>query len=204
IGAPMLALPFRYTETVGGESRRLGDVLFVLPRQLAISGRLELETRRRGIYEVPVYTATLDIDGTLPPPDLGNLADTLDEVEVLWSDAQIVLPLSDARPIAEPVRIRIGNAEAELEAGSDPGCVGGMSSPTPLPALAGTRLAPGAAADPQSLFAAGAPIRLCTSGNRLAARYSTLGLEPLNSTQSFSIRLAIRGTSRLHVLPLGD
>lgn len=211
VGAPMLELPVRYTETVGGEPTRFGDVLLVLPEQLRISGRLELETRRRGIYEFPVYTAILDIDGVLPSPDLGDLAE-LRDVEILWSDAAIVLPLSDARPIAEPVRIRIADAEAEFEAGSGPGCVATASSPAALPPLVGRILRPGPDAGssaallaPQSaVAAAAAPIRVCTSGDRLVARYAALGLEPLTTPQGFSLRLTIRGTSRLHFLPLGD
>jgi len=204
IGGPMLALPFRYTESVGGEARRINDVLLVLPERLTIDGRLELETRRRGIYEVPVYTARLDIAGELPPPDLGDLADTRQDVEFLWSDATIVLPLSDARPITEPVRIRIADAEAEFEAASGPSCVGSPSPPAGFQALTGRQLAPGAAAGPLTAFAVAPPVRLCASGNRLAARYATLGLGPLSTAQSFSIRLTIRGSSQLHFLPLGD
>lgn len=204
IGGPMLTLPFRYTEIVGGEPRRLGDVLLVLPDELSISGRLELQIRQRGIYEVPVYTATLDIAGVLPPPDIGALADTLQEVEFLWNDATIVLPLSDARPITEPVRIRIRDAEAEFEAGGGSSCVGDVSPRPAPPALAGTQLRSGPGADPQRALAMTAPIRICPTGSRLAARYAALGLEPPSAPQPFSMRLTIRGTSRLHFLPLGD
>lgn len=211
VGGPMLALPLRYTETVGGEPRRVGDVLLVLPEQLRIDGRLELETRRRGIYEVPVYTATLDISGVLPPPDLEDLADSFQDVEIQWSDAVLVLPLSDARPIAEPVRIRFADAEAEFEAGGGPGCVGAATSPPVVPSLIGRMLVPGEEAGsaavllhPQSAAAAVAPLRVCPSGDRLTARYSALGLEPLTTSQGFALRLTIRGTSRLRFLPLGD
>jgi len=204
IGGPMLALPFRYTEIVGGEPRRLGDVLLVLPDELSIDGRLDLQTRRRGIYEVPVFTATLDIAGVLPPPDLEDLADTLQEVEFLWNDATILLPLSDARPITEPVRIRIGDREAEFEAGGGSTCVGDVSSRPALPTFVGRQPGSGPGAESLRALAMTAPIRICSSGSRLATRYAALGLEPLDAPQGFSMRLTIRGTSRLHFLPLGD
>lgn len=202
-GGPMLALPFRYTETVGGEPTRIGDVLLVLPERLTIDGRLEIETRRRSIYEVPVYTAKLDIAGDLRPPDLADLTDTFPDIEFLWNDATIVLPLSDPRALSEPVRIRLADAEAELEAASGPRCVGSAPTPGALPAVAGTPPFR-SAASPLNALAAAAPARVCISGSRLTARYAALGLEPLDAAQRFSMQLTIRGTGRLHFLPLGD
>jgi len=205
VGAPMLALPFRYTEGVGDEPRRVGNVLLTLPEHVTVSGRLELDTRRRGIYEVPVYTATLDIAGVLSPPDLDDLADTYDGLEILWNDAEIILPLSDARPIAEPVRIRIGDAEAELGAGSGPRCV---DAPVPAPVMLSTPAARLAAPRDDAILASALAlppaVRVCPSAGRLAVRYAALGLGEMNAMQDFSLRLRVRGTGRLHFLPLGN
>lgn len=212
VGAPMLELPFRYSETHDGESVRISDVLVVLPQSLSISGNMEPTTLRRGIYEVPVYTAALDVEGVLPAPPIADLQKRFPDIEFLWSEAMLVLPLADARPLAEPVRLRLADAEAELQAGGATGCFG-MAAPAPMiwqPLSTGAvpvTLPPGAriVAGPSPTPSLGrAAAASCPSWDRLVVSYAALGLEPLNAPQSFSLKVALRGTSGLRFLPFGD
>ena len=114
IGGPIFAVPYRTTRLVGGVAVTATNELYVLPRELRFEAEVRTEIRYRGIYQVPVYTAELRISGVLPPPEFGN--DDPDR-EILWEDAYIALPLSDARPIKAAVRLTLGSQSANFVPG---------------------------------------------------------------------------------------
>ena len=114
IGGPILAVPFRYTRMLSGVTVTTTDELYVLPQELRFEGEVRTEIRYRGIYQVPVYTAELQISGVLPPPEFGNDDSAR---EILWEDAYIALPLTDARPIKAAVRLTLGNQSADFAPG---------------------------------------------------------------------------------------
>ena len=114
IGGPILAVPFRYTHIVNGIAVEARDELYVLPETLSIDGEVRTQTRYRGIYEIPVYTAELDISGVLAAPVFSN---ELPDQQVLWEDAYIALPLSDARPIRQAVELTLADETADFKPG---------------------------------------------------------------------------------------
>jgi inner membrane protein len=70
IGGPILVVPFQYTRYSNAEPATYTDELYVLPEQLELTGNVEAEERRRGIYRVPVYTTRLRVTGrfsAVPP-----------------------------------------------------------------------------------------------------------------------------------------
>ncbi|MEO8467579.1 MAG: cell envelope integrity protein CreD [Gammaproteobacteria bacterium] len=118
IGAPILILPFQYTQERGNERVTVTDELYVLPTELEIVGDVQVQQRKRGIYEVPVYTTHLAISGQLAPPSLPQLARDHQDLVLLWGQASIALPLSDARAVKEPIRLQSAGASIEFQAGS--------------------------------------------------------------------------------------
>jgi inner membrane protein len=114
IGGPIFVVPFAHTRYVNGQATIVTDELYVLPEQLTISGRADAEQRRRGIYEVPVYTARLNFAGRFAPVTLGS---EYAELDVRWEQAVIALPLTDARPVREPILLASGNGTTLFEAG---------------------------------------------------------------------------------------
>ena len=114
IGEPILVVPYRYTRLLGGIPVTARDELYVLPQELRFEGEVRTEIRYRGIYQVPVYTAELRVSGGLPPPKFG---DDPPEREILWEEAHIELPISDARPIKEAVRLTLGDRTADFSPG---------------------------------------------------------------------------------------
>lgn len=75
----------------------------ILPDVLNYDGELIPEMRRRGIYEVQVYTANLVVSGVFrnTPEVVASLSsvDRLEEIE--WSEAVVAFGLSDPRGIVE-------------------------------------------------------------------------------------------------------
>jgi len=71
VSGPVLAVPYTVAWVDGsGRPQRSVNRAFVLPRDLQVDGQLATETRRRGIFEVPVYRATLKVRGTFVRPAL--------------------------------------------------------------------------------------------------------------------------------------
>jgi inner membrane protein len=116
VGGPILVLPFRFTRLGAPEPPTLSDVLYVLPESLEIRGDVEVGERQRGIYSVPVFTGRLRVTGSFPVPNLqGDYA----AVELLWSQAEIVVPLANPRALHEPLVLVSGETRVPFQAGSE-------------------------------------------------------------------------------------
>ncbi len=103
IVGPALILPYtaRWTETTpAGEVSRTGlrNAVF-LPRQLRMTGRVDVESRSRGIFKVPVYGLTVSIEGEFGKPNLQELG--IDPSSVAWDRAHLAVGISDVRAIRE-------------------------------------------------------------------------------------------------------
>jgi inner membrane protein len=116
VGGPILIVPFQFTRPGIEQALILTDELYLLPETLAITGTVMTEERMRGIYAVPVYTARLQVTGRLPAPAIEGEYDNL---EILWSQAQIALPLTDARSVQEPIVLASGDGTATFQAGAE-------------------------------------------------------------------------------------
>lgn len=113
---PILVLPFRERHlNQDGEEYFSRREIFVLPEELSFTTRVDPEILHRGLHEVPIYRAAIDVAGRFPALDLTRLG--LTEAEIEYGDAKIVLSLSDTRGIAETPRIRIGETRAAFEPG---------------------------------------------------------------------------------------
>jgi len=116
IGGPVLTLPYRvrYTDDNGIERVRQCLAHF-LPERLDVRGSLETEMRYRGIYQVPVYTADLQVIGRFAAPDLARLDIQLEDVD--WDEAYLAVAIADARGIREPMRLRSDLGDITFEPG---------------------------------------------------------------------------------------
>ena len=106
---PMLTIPYRLRITEVGKDdiaktrTELRDATF-LPENLQVSGNTTCETRYRGIFKVPVYSAALDIAGNFTRPDVSELG--IDANDVLWDRAYVTVRISDARAITNKVSLK--------------------------------------------------------------------------------------------------
>lgn len=114
IAGPVLRVPGREPLGPGAEAGP-GD-LFLLPSVLAVDAALRTERRWRGVYSVPVYTATLVLEGEF---DLGAAEDAIDG----WADlddraAELTLGLCDNRGIVGLPALEWDGASRRFVAGS--------------------------------------------------------------------------------------
>jgi inner membrane protein len=111
VGGPILIVPMRPAN--GGSAAQTED-MYVLAERLDIASDSKTKTIARGIYRIPVYEARIHISGRFAFPS-GSPPGT--DMELLWDQAVIALPISDPRSIREPVRIAAGGASATFQRG---------------------------------------------------------------------------------------
>lgn len=137
IGGPVLTLPYRvvYTDDKGIKRVRQSLAHF-LPEHLSVRGQLDTQMRYRGIYQVPVYTADLQISGRFDPPDIARLG--IDPGSVDWDAAYLSVAIADARGIKNPMTLRSDVGDGRFEPGGVK--VHGFDSQVivPLPSVAKT------------------------------------------------------------------
>jgi len=111
------------------ETVRSTNYMHFLPDQLTIDGAIDPEKRYRGIFEVVVYKAFIQIKGSFSHPDFSNTG--IEATNILWEQAQLSFELSDLRGIQNSVAVQWNQHKVAFEPGS-PDINNGISAPVPL------------------------------------------------------------------------
>jgi len=120
IAGPLLTIPYYWYSKGEKETIRHVNVVHFLPDELVITGELGTEVRYRGIYEVIVYQARLNIRGTIPHPDFS--AWKIQDKDILWDEAFLSLGIPDMRGIKSGASATINGKQVTIQPGlQDPG-----------------------------------------------------------------------------------
>ncbi|HSX58569.1 MAG TPA: cell envelope integrity protein CreD [Tahibacter sp.] len=115
VGGPMLALTYTQRwKTDQGWAERSATRL-QLPATLDIDARLRTATRAYGIYETPVYTASLTMKARFEADDLAPLRSLVQQGA---GGLELRLPLADVRGLREVRTVRINGNEHRLQPGT--------------------------------------------------------------------------------------
>ena len=114
ISGPILTIPFAIQREDGKGIREKG-LFHVLPEKLNISGEINPEKRKRGMYETVVYGSSIHIDGTFDNIDLD--AANLKKEDLLLSKAYLTLGLSDLKGVTEQVSIKMNDQSIMFQPG---------------------------------------------------------------------------------------
>jgi inner membrane protein len=91
---PVIGIPYLDTTPAdNGSKQRVKHWAWFLPEKLNVKTRLVPEKRYRGIYQVIVYTAEMDIHGSYDAIHLNELG--LSPDDMLWKEASVFFDLSD-------------------------------------------------------------------------------------------------------------
>jgi inner membrane protein len=106
---PILVVPFTVKETVdlgkdGKEIREHTEKAYFLPQSLDVKGVVTPEELSRGLFDVVVYQAELNMSANFATPDFKSLATTDEGVQ--WQDAYMVFGISDVRGISDSLSFR--------------------------------------------------------------------------------------------------
>jgi inner membrane protein len=116
IGGPILTLPYRSAYTDDKGIKRVRQALaHLLPEKLSVRGHLDTQTRYRGIYQVPVYTANLKLSGRFAAPAIARLG--INPRDVDWDEAYLSVAIADARGIKDPMTLHSNLSGGNFEPG---------------------------------------------------------------------------------------
>lgn len=135
IVGPVLVVPYGVLQYGAQYKDQVSSVptgfAYFLPETLAVDGKVEVEVRSRGIYDVPVYGAKLTVSGVFPAPDVKSL--NLASSQMRWQQASLVLGLPDLRGVREQIKLGWNGEEYLFTSGvTVPVVPGGVSVSVPL------------------------------------------------------------------------
>lgn len=102
LAGPVLRVPFtaRYVEINGkGQSihKTRPDAAYFLPRTLNIQADAQVELRRRGLFQVPVYVGRVQLDGEFDAPDFSAWDVAPGDID--WPRAELMVLVSQPRSL---------------------------------------------------------------------------------------------------------
>lgn len=120
---PFICLPFyenheviRYTKGVPETTYQATlNYLNILPERLEITGRVETEQLKRGLYDVVVYRSALEMSGTFILPEDFNKNQEYEERQL--RQASLNIGISDLRGISEQIKAEWGDKSCQFDAG---------------------------------------------------------------------------------------
>jgi inner membrane protein len=135
VGGPVLSVPYtvQWTDSNGRVQRSAGRALS-LAKSVRIDGQVATELRRRGIFTVPVYRATLKISGVFARPDLDWIRPAPDVVD--WEHASLQVGLYDPHGVTRRATLQWRGREAAFAGGADDVGLFHAGLHAPAPAMA--------------------------------------------------------------------
>ncbi len=119
---PYLVVPYAYDDvekdTETGKERfieRVATATF-LPEDLRIAADLETEVRRRGIFETPVYSSAIRLEGEFAAPDFSPWKTEPERID--WQRAQLVFEISDVHAVQNRAKLNWSGKELDFEPGT--------------------------------------------------------------------------------------
>ena len=121
ITGPALVLPYivRRVETVNGRGivRTDSRQAVFLPKRLRVTGRIDSESRSRGIFSVSVYRTDLSVEGEFGRPSLPELG--IDPESIQWGRAQLAIGITDVRALRDQTAVTWNGGQAQFLPGAN-------------------------------------------------------------------------------------
>ncbi|GAA4375748.1 cell envelope integrity protein CreD [Hymenobacter koreensis] len=200
VTGPVLVVPYRRMER-DEKNRLLETTAYAcfLPDTLNVNGTLAPEKRRRGIYDVVVYSSKLQVRGSF---NTASLADwDLSPADIRWQEAFVAVGLSDMKGIRSGLNLQWDGAAFPFE----PGVV----SPEALPVSSAPNATSAADGLPPSEGRRGYyPVETTAAAaggatEAMSARVPLADAAALQARHRFAFTLDLNGSSALFFAPLG-
>lgn len=134
VAGPVLLVPYSVTQQFTGTDGRVQQtvdrhVAVLLPEELNVKTGADEQTRWRGIFAVPVYTAKVGLHATYSKDALAAVA-RLGTVQ--WSEASVAVLVSDPHGLADSVTLQTGGKAIPFQPGTAMGDDGPAGIQAPL------------------------------------------------------------------------
>ena len=115
IQGPILTIPLIYEDIKDDNIYQITKYWHILPEELNITGIIEPETLRRGIYEIVVYKSDLSVSGVF---ELNKSVDQTKLKEIQYDKAFLTIGISDLRGIEDQIHLEWNKQNLEAQPGS--------------------------------------------------------------------------------------
>ena len=133
---PVISIPYNvYSRDTGNRLIVSREWIKVLPDELKISGKISPEKRRRGIYDVVVYKAQLQISGAFSK--LRGAMLNIPAEYIQYKEAELIFGLTDVRGINAQNSLSWNGAQSAFKSGSGTAGVFESGMHVPLDLTAG-------------------------------------------------------------------
>jgi inner membrane protein len=107
IMGPVLSIPY-YEFTVGkdGKKEKTMSVFQILPESLSIQGEVKTQELKRGLYEIVVYNAPIELKGHFVLPEDFSKLPEVSWNDIIFRDAMLNIGISDLRGISEQIKMQ--------------------------------------------------------------------------------------------------
>jgi inner membrane protein len=114
---PFLVVPYRYeVKDDKGRVTLEHNWITLLPERLDARAAPQVETRRRGLFEMPVYRTHVKLTGRFAAPQLGT-APFIEGAALQWGGAHLVLRLSDVHALDRVAPLAWGKSTIDFASG---------------------------------------------------------------------------------------
>lgn len=149
VAGPIIVQPYKLFKTVRAkdENGRISthiqetiETTYIFPKKLDIKGNIQIEPRKRGIFEALLYQSDLDLSGEFQLPSQAG-AKTNPDSRIEWMTPSVVVGLSDNRGIVNAPEIKLGNQTLTFAPGQSlPGLGNGIHADIQQPIPQGSAL----------------------------------------------------------------
>jgi len=127
---PFLVVPYLVKgKDDKGQPKTWGDWVVVLPEALDVESQPEVEARRRGLFEVPVFRATVRMRGRFRAPYDDVLPHLPEGATVNWAGAHLAVRLSDVHALDRVAPLQWQGKARDFEPGGGAACASGVHAP---------------------------------------------------------------------------
>jgi inner membrane protein len=116
LAGPFLTVPYKEWREWDEDKTKVRTFtrryLHLMPAELKVVGSMKGELRRRGLFEIPVFTGDFSIEGNFASLDLEKLG--IAEEDIFWQEAFIDMGLESPLGLAAPAYFTSGATKAEM------------------------------------------------------------------------------------------
>lgn len=117
VTGPVLVVPYAYNKvSPNGLVEQGRDLAFFLPDRLAITSNITPEKKHRGIYDVMLYSAGIEMTGSFSALPLDKLK--LFPTAMRWEEAYVCMNITDPRGLKQSIQLKWNNNNSELNPGT--------------------------------------------------------------------------------------
>ena len=186
---PRLMVPYIKRSGTAEKPKTEQKIATFLPEDLQINGKMETDTRKRGLFEVPVYTLKLEMKGNFEPLDFTPWG--VKQEDVLWDRSELAVQISDTRAISDQVNLQWNKAKIPFNPG-----LGKFKAGDPNLQINSSPKGTSSGLDSSRYTA---PVNTSSTAG-IHARLSQMGEK---KSYDFSIPMEIRGSESLYFVPMG-